>query len=380
MGIQAGDPVGPQDIDLFQFQKQDGAVWLIRPNLKYRWDPKDPLALTSSRSFPKAILGSYRIEKTQPDKKFYLVNLTSLFYGEVFKLSELVNDGGGTYALDREKCLVGKVKSFADNSIVQMQASLPFAQGARSEPVACPIGAHPDIATRRRTQPALDCRLQPLVAKGYRLYAAVDGRPSGILHHGLLQCGQVLTTPNRKERYVNRFGLKKKDPTVKLSEPIKPIVWVLDSSIPEKYRQVVRDGILLWNEAYEALGYKNAVQVIDEPKDPDYDHADGRYNVIRWIINPEVANAYAIAQFRTDPLTGEILNACVSVDANYVTAAFEQHKSLADYLETAHPADGALAGQLKRHGWSKLDCSLASGLLESARSTWITLNGRRGKG
>ena len=51
------------------------------------------------------------------------------------------------------------------------------------------------------------------------------------------------------------------------------------------------------------------------PDDADWDHADMRYNTIRWVASPDVG--YAVALFRVNPLTGEILNANITVDANF---------------------------------------------------------------
>ncbi|MEZ5162619.1 MAG: DUF5117 domain-containing protein [Fimbriimonadaceae bacterium] len=84
---------------------------------------------------------------------------------------------------------------------------------------------------------------------------------------------------DRNVRLINRFDLKKN--TASRSEPVEPIVWYLDHSVPEEYKAAVKEGILFWNKAFEKLGYINAIQVKDAPNDPDWDHADGRFNVIR---------------------------------------------------------------------------------------------------
>jgi hypothetical protein len=39
-----------------------------------------------------------------------------------------------------------------------------------------------------------------------------------------------------------------------------------------------------------------------------------RYNVIRWVTSP--SNGYAVALFRANPLTGQILNASITIDGN----------------------------------------------------------------
>src|SRR5438094_6561704 len=60
-----------------------------------------------------------------------------------------------------------------------------------------------------------------------------------------------------KVRYVNRWRLEKKDPAAELSEPVKPITYWLDRTIPLKYRDAITAGILEWNKAFEKIGFRN---------------------------------------------------------------------------------------------------------------------------
>ncbi|MCS7065034.1 MAG: zinc-dependent metalloprotease, partial [Fimbriimonadales bacterium] len=92
------------------------------------------------------------------------------------------------------------------------------------------------------------------------------------------------------------------------------IVFWLDNAIPEEYRDAIREGILEWNKAFEKIGIKDAIVVKQMPDDADWDHADMRYNVVRWVSSPN--NGYAVALFRVNPLTGQILNAGITIDGN----------------------------------------------------------------
>ncbi len=116
-----------------------------------------------------------------------------------------------------------------------------------------------------------------------------------------------------KVQNILRWDLRKKDPSAEMSEPEKPIVFWLDSAIPEEYRDPIRDGVLAWNKTFEPLGIKNAI-VVNQMEPGQFDQGDMRYNVIRWVVSP--SSAYAVALFRPNPLTGEILNASITVDAN----------------------------------------------------------------
>jgi Met-zincin len=83
-----------------------------------------------------------------------------------------------------------------------------------------------------------------------------------------------------------------------------PIVFALSSSIPERYRDAVRDGVLYWNRA---LG-RPLLQVIDAPANVEAPRAD--YNVIQWVTS---GNYSSTSYIQGDPLTGQILHAHVFV-------------------------------------------------------------------
>ncbi|MCY4746744.1 zinc-dependent metalloprotease [Pelomonas sp. UHG3] len=113
----------------------------------------------------------------------------------------------------------------------------------------------------------------------------------------------------RQQRVITRWRLEKKDPAAALSEPVKPIVWYIDKATPTALVPFVKKGIEAWNIAFEAAGFKNAVQARPYPtaeEDPEFDPEDVRYSVIRWVPSP-IPNAYG--PHLADPRSGEILNA-----------------------------------------------------------------------
>ncbi|MCL6623652.1 MAG: DUF5118 domain-containing protein, partial [Fimbriimonadales bacterium] len=89
-GLQAGEPIAREflTVDAFRFERQGDEVWLYLPNLAWRWAQDDPLAIAAQRTFPDAILDSFKIEVEHPDTKNVLIKVTGLFYGEIFNLSE----------------------------------------------------------------------------------------------------------------------------------------------------------------------------------------------------------------------------------------------------------------------------------------------------
>lgn len=112
---------------------------------------------------------------------------------------------------------------------------------------------------------------------------------------------------------INRWHLKKKDPGAALSEPVEPIVYWVENTTPVEYRQAVVDAGLMWNEAFEKAGFKNAVQMKIMPEDATWDPADIRYNVIRWVSSPNPPYG-AIGPSFVNPRTGQILGADISIE------------------------------------------------------------------
>lgn len=88
-----------------------------------------------------------------------------------------------------------------------------------------------------------------------------------------------------------------------------PIIWWIDDSFPEVWKQPVKDGVLAWNAAFEAFGLKDVLQVRDFPADdPSFDPDNLKFNCIRFVPN---ATANAMGPSWADPETGEIVSATV---------------------------------------------------------------------
>src|SRR5215472_4027226 len=124
-----------------------------------------------------------------------------------------------------------------------------------------------------------------------------------------------------KRRYITRWRLEKKDPSAELSEPVKPIVYWIDSATPTKWIPWMKRGIEDWQPAFEAAGFKHAIiaKVAPSPEeDPDFSPEDVRHSVVRWLPST-VENASG--PHISDPRTGEILNADIQFYHNVMVLA-----------------------------------------------------------
>ena len=105
------------------------------------------------------------------------------------------------------------------------------------------------------------------------------------------------------KRYIIRHRLEKKNPESVISEAIKPITYYLDPGTPEPIRSALLEGASWWNQAYEAIGFKDAFQVKMLPDGAD--PMDCRYNVIQWVHRSTRGWSYGVSV--VDPRTGEII-------------------------------------------------------------------------
>ena len=120
-------------------------------------------------------------------------------------------------------------------------------------------------------------------------------------------------------RYINRWHLQKRDSSLALSPPVKPIRFILEHTVPVRYRRWVAEGVLQWNKAYEKIGFLNAIEVdyqdAQTGRNMDLDPEDVRYNFIRW-LNNDIGTA--IGPSRVNPLTGEILDADIILTDGWI--------------------------------------------------------------
>ncbi|RYC50369.1 zinc-dependent metalloprotease [Flagellimonas olearia] len=116
---------------------------------------------------------------------------------------------------------------------------------------------------------------------------------------------------------IMRWHLEKKNKDLKLSEPLRSIVFYLDPSTPEKWKPYIRAGIMEWQPAFESAGFKNALEVREfGPKDSLFPENAMARSVIRWEAEDSVrkerhssSTVSKIIDFRT----GEILKADIII-------------------------------------------------------------------
>lgn len=128
------------------------------------------------------------------------------------------------------------------------------------------------------------------------------------------------SNPVKQRSFIARWRLEPKPEDAAkmrngaLAEPVKPIVFYIDDATPQKWVKYIRQGVEDWLPAFEAAGFKNAIEARDVPvNDPSFNPEDMRYSVIRYTASA-IPNAKGPSV--TDPRSGEILESDIIIYHN----------------------------------------------------------------
>jgi len=317
-GIYSGLPL---DSFIFRFHRVKDSLQLISPNINIRARAGNPEARSVDRSFSDSILSVLPIGSIHPQRQTVLIDLGSLLMSDFPGITaDLSASLGGAYTIDPTKSRLDVVKGFPGN--VEIDSVLGFS-GSPIDPNgrAASVTALPDS---RAFSLKIHYSLSQLPEKtGYRPRLADDRIGYFITAY---QDFSKNTSKTPFVRYIDRWRLEKQDPKAELSPPKKQIVYWLENTIPLEYRDPIRDGVLMWNKAFEQIGFKDAIEVKQMPDNATWDPADIRYNTIRWLSSLDAA--FAMGPSRVNPLTGEILDADIIVDSNLIRSQKESYQNL----------------------------------------------------
>lgn len=344
---------------MVEFRRVHNLVQLVELNTDYvARDPKSPQARAVAASFTHSLLGSASVaSQAHPDRKSVLIEAAPFFLNDMLGLgTSLQRAFRQGYSLEGRNTHFTSLRVLPDQVVLNVSAHFYSASIAVPQP-GMPPGAPVPTSPRALPDPRS-------VVLG--LYYSISNLPEQPMARRVADArlGHFSTSVNDysddlartpRQRFVQRWRLEKKDPAAALSEPIKPITFWLDNSIPLKYRDAISRGVLEWNRAFEKIGFKGAVVAKVQPDDADFDTLDVNTASIRWLTNAQPFYG-AIGPSHVDPRTGEILDADIafeSMSSRNIRAARAQvlaGRSPAEWLTVLQArdalAEGALAGNL----------------------------------
>jgi hypothetical protein len=281
-----------------RWERNENKINLRNINYSVVADPSKPIAQAVQASNNDSILMTFPVAAWGPDGAA-VIEVSRLFNTDVFEFSARQRLNATT--MDPTRSFIERISPYPEN--IEAEASqtytrIPAPAGLTTAP-ATTGGMNPGSATVVLHHSMVKLPENPMMPRVFdeRVgYFTVSQMDYGRDDH---------KAPER--HYITRWRLEKKDPNAELSEPVKPIVFWIDSATPTKWIPYMKRGVEKWQKAFEAAGFKNAIIAKLAPtpqQDPDFSPEDARYSVIRWLPST-IENASG--PHVHDPRTGEIL-------------------------------------------------------------------------
>ncbi|MGO9108078.1 MAG: DUF5117 domain-containing protein, partial [Thermoguttaceae bacterium] len=294
---------------LISFHRAADRLLVVRRNVHVRAEAGSPQADSVKVSYTDSVLKALPIKSEKPGGRQVLIDLGDLFMTDLADIGIQPDPTRSTWA---------KVKVFPKNVEIEVSAVFAMPRNFRS------YFYNDDVPDARGAQVVIHYGMSMLPATSSYQPRLADDRVGHFLSTVKDFSQDLNETP--KMRYVTRWNLEKTNPAAEKSPPKQPIIFWIERTVPREYRQYVREGILEWNKAFEKIGFIEAIQVRDQQGDDEFDPEDIRFNTFRWI---STSNGFAIGPSRTNPKTGEILDADIVFDEGMIRYHREEYLDLA---------------------------------------------------
>ncbi|WP_158977664.1 zinc-dependent metalloprotease [Cellulophaga sp. L1A9] len=299
------------------FKKAGNKLLLIQPNLKYRALTDNVLEKKSvAQAFAKSVLFGFKIEEEKDGK--YIIDITDFLMQDTHGVvNRLKRAQQGSFSLDKSKSAIDleRTKAFPKN--IELDVILTFKGDAKGSELRS-VAPNADLITVAQHHSFIELPDANFKKRGY------DPR-SGSYPFSYYDYATPVQEAILKQ-FIRRHRLEKKDPNAAISEAVEPIVYYLDNGTPEPVRSALLEGGAWWNQAFEAIGYKDAFQLKMLPADAD--PLDSRYNVIQWVHRS--TRGWSYGSSITDPRTGEIIKGHVSLGSLRIRQDFLIAQALMD--------------------------------------------------
>ena len=286
-----------------KFYRIGPKILMIQPNYAFRTGSNDPWEKRAvEEAFAQSVIWGFKVEFEAEDRVF--VDFTPFLMQDAHNSAERLRRGTQRdYRVDPSRSVIylPGTKNFPKNSEFEILLTFTSDKSAWNISEVAPTG---EAVTLRQHLSLVELPEPGFKPRMYDPRSMFSDRGSY----------RDLTSPIDEplvKRFISRHRLQKRDPEAEVSEAVEPIVYYIDRSAPEPIRTALLEGASWWNQAFEAIGYKNAFQVRILPEDAD--PLDIRYNMVNWV--PRADRGWSYGSSVSDPRTGEIIKGHVVLGA-----------------------------------------------------------------
>lgn len=310
------------EASVIAFERRGERVFLLELPHRFTADEGSPAALAVGRAFGASVLASAKIE-TERDDGALIVDVYPWVVSDLLDVEREVRraisdpDAPRGASFDASRSYLESVAAFPHN--LEITSKLTFRPSEPPGLESVPDNRFLPLGLRYSVIELPEEPMEPRIADD-RMGLLVNPRKNYSLH------GDA----DFFERFADRWRLEPGERVGDLYRPKDPLVYYVDRTVPEAYREFVKEGIEAWNEAFEEAGFTGAIRAELLPEDAD--PADIRYHTVTWTSSFESFGA--VGNEIADPRTGEFLDADVIVSAGYIES-FDS-----EWLSLVAPRDG----------------------------------------
>lgn len=327
------------------FKRVGNQILLMEKNLLYRADGDAEMRRAIENNLSHSLIGQAKISSEPEDTTgAILINAADILLADIPMVGYSTEMRKMPYSFDKGASWFSIANSYPDNT--DIEATLHF----------------------RTSRPPSSSTLADSRSMFHRYYYSLSRIPSSpgyvprraddrVGHfHTVWWSYNNMNVASPYVRYVNRWNIQKANPSAAMSKPVKPLVYWIENTVPLEYRSAVRDGIEIWNTAFRKIGIDSAIVVKQMPDSADWDPADIRYNVVRWMVQPGAG--YAVGPSRANPFTGELYDADIRISSDFIRTMYSE------FEEFISPSKALVAQQPEHDHAPEHLCNHAQGLMQ----------------
>jgi hypothetical protein len=314
------------ETQVVRFSRVGDRILLAKMNMDYQAAPSSSLRVAVETTFPDSPAFLSRAIPVTEDRKSTLVDLAGLFSQDLIQI--LPQESG--YAADPDDSTIASVHDNPDNLVVRVLYRFrrqPQPDGPDEEKTGDPDqeieAAPPRLPDPRFLEVLVDFTLYRLPEDGFRPRRS-DERIAGF-DTPYKDYTDVGERDSAFRYYVSRWKVEKADPGADVSPAKEPITFYIDRATPPEWRPRIREAVLWWNRAFEKVGIRDAVRVLDQPDDPDWDPTDIHHSMIYWNLSDSLLFSGLAGPMVTDPRTGQVLKANAYLNGEFISYTLHRY-------------------------------------------------------
>ena len=305
--VSAGSSTAEQ---VLRWERTGDRVLLRTQSFAAVADPALPIAQSVAVNNFQPVLASFPVAAVSPDSAGVVVDVTALYTTDVAAFSGLSAAQRTQFKvrrLDTDRTFIDQARAYPEN--VNVRHTLTY---DAAEP---PTNDGTGTVSMQMYQSFV---LLPVVPMTARL---ADPR---VGFFSVRQIDYGRDDQKAAERsYIRRWRLVPSDTAAylrgELVQPVKPIVYTLDPATPERWRPYFCQGVEDWNQAFEAAGFRDAVECRQPPAASDtaaaFDPEDVRFSTVRYVAS---TTRNATGPSVSDPRSGEIIESDIIWYHNHI--------------------------------------------------------------